>query len=347
MAIDTQPTDLADLRRDLISRLRDATGVTATNDLADRYLNISLHDIHTTPGGQWPWAIRRAVLLTHAVYSTGTVEITDSARTTVTGTGTAWNTAVTGMGFNNTRQGGKMTFAGSSEVYEVSSVASDMSITLVDRYISNLGTGLAAASSYIYFEDEYALAADFFRPVDFREFSGDLGIPLIGEAWFRRRYPRNSTTGVPKLAAIFQKGFASSTSPRYRVVFHPAPDAVHSVPYTYVTSNLAVTAAGAEQTQLVNDTDEPIIPLRYRHMIIFHALYHWYRDRKDDARSAEARAEYVDLVKRVANETQIGQDRPRLRPLRRSLRYGPMSSGRFDVNDRFDRLEDRWPWYGR
>lgn len=334
-------TDLADLRRDLIVRLRDQTGVTATNDIADRLLNIALHDIHLQPGGQWPWALRRAVLLTHATYTTGTVTIADGSRTTVTGASTLWNTAVTGMGFNNTRPGGKMTFGGSSEVYEVSSVGSDTSITLVDRYISNLGTGLAAGSSYTYFEDEYVLATDFFRPVNFREFSSDLGIPLIGEDWFRRRYPRNSQTAVPKVAAIFQKSFASSTTPRYRVVFHPAPDAVYSVPYTYITSNLAVSSAGVEQTQLTADADEPIVPLRYRHMIVFHALYHWYRDRKDDARSQEARAEYVDLVRRVANETQVGQDRPRLAPLRRRLRYGPdRGSRRFDTGDRFDQIRD-------
>ena len=336
-------TDLSDLRRDLIVRLRDATGVTATNDIADRLLNIALHDIHTNPGGHWPWSLRRAVLLTHAVYSEGTVTIADATRTTVTGSGTLWNTAVTGMGYNNTRVGGKMAFGGSSEVYEVSAVGSDTSITLVDRYISNLGTGLAGGSTYTYFEDEYALVADFFRPVNVREFSTDLPIPLIGEDWFRRRYPRNNTTGVPKVGAIFQKSFASTTTPRYRVVFHPAPDAVYSVPYTYITSNLAVSSAGVEQAQLTADTDEPIIPLRYRHMIVFHALYHWYRDRKDDQRSQEAKAEYVDIVRRVASETQVGQDHPRLMPLRRQILYGPSrGSRRFDTeSNAFDQLLDR------
>src|SRR3989304_8008206 len=111
------------------------------------------------------------------------------------------------MGYNNTRVGGKMACGGSSEVYEVSAVGSDTSITLVDRYISNLGTGLAGGSTYTYFEDEYALVADFFRPVNVREFSTDLPIPLIGEDWFRRRYPRKNTTGVPKVGAIFQKSF--------------------------------------------------------------------------------------------------------------------------------------------
>lgn len=344
MATDTIPTDLADLRRDLLRRIRDATGVTATNDVADSWLNIALADIHLSPGGAWPWAIRRSFLITHATYNTGTVTISDSARTTVTGSGTLFNTAVVGLGFNNTRVGGKMTFSGNTEVYEVSAVGSDTSITLSSRYVSNLGTGLAAGSSYTYFEDEYALASDFYRPVDLREFSQDMNIPLIGQAEFRRRYPRNSITGKPKVASIIQLPFSGNTTPRYRVVLHPAPDATYSIPYNYITSFLAVTSAGVEQTQLVNDTDEPIVPLRYRHAIVFHALYHWLRDRKDDARSQEAKQEYVDIMSRIANDTTIGTDRPRIVP-RTGQYYGfgrrrGGRLGRFDVSNRFDQLLD-------
>jgi hypothetical protein len=108
-----------------------------------------------------------------------------------------------------------------------------------------------------------------------------------------------------------------------------------------VTSNLAVTAGGTEQTQLTNDTDEPIVPLRARHAIVFNALYHWYRDRKDDATRAEmAKAEYIDLMRRILGDTNIGQDRPRIIPYRLSGRRAVL--GRFDVGDRFDELRDRW-----
>ena len=312
MAAGTQVTDLTDLRTDLIQRVRDATGLAATNTIADRYLNIALHDMHISPGGKMPWAERRAFLLTHATYTTGTVEISSSTRTTVTGTSTLWNTAVTGMGFNNARAGGKMTFSGDTDVYEVSTVDSDTQITLTSRYVG--ASGLAASSSYIYFEDEYALASDFFRPVDLRSFDEDATIPLVGGMEFRRKAPRNSRTSKPRVATLIQLGFSSNTTPRYRVVLHPAPDAVYSIPYTYITSNLAVSSTGTEQAQLTATTDEPIVPLRYRHLIVLHALYHWYRDRKDDPRAAEAKGEYEQLMARVTGDTIIGQDRPRLIP---------------------------------
>ena len=307
MSVATMPTDLTDLRTDLIVRVRDATGVTATNNIADRYLNMALHDIHINPGNNWPWAIRRAYLQTHAPYTTGTVAITASARTTVTGTDTLWNTAVTGMGFNNARVGGKMTF-GNSDIHEVTVVTSDTAITISPRWMGDALSG----QSYTYFEDEYALAADFYRPLDWRQFSDEVKIGLVGPQEFRRRWVKNSRLGRPKNATIIQLGFSSDTTPRYRVVLNPVPNDEMVIPYQYITSYLAVTSAGVEQTQLTNTTDEPIIPLGYRHILVFHALYHWYRDRKDDTRSQEAKAEYVELLQRMAGDMFQGiRDNPK------------------------------------
>ena len=310
MSVATQVTDLTDLRTDLLARLYEATGITATNNIADRLINIALHDIHLDPGNNFPWAVRRAQILTHARYTTGTVDITAAARTTVTGTSTLWNTAVTGMGFNNARVGGKMTFSGSPNVFEVSAVGSDTSITIADRWVD---TALDDAT-YTYFEDEYALAADFWRLTDLRSFSDDMKIMTIGPQEFRRQFSRNSRTGRPLKATVIQLGFSSTTTPRYRVVFAPAPDIVYQIPYAYITTNLAVSSAGVEQTQLTAATDEPIIPLRYRHILVLHALYNWYRDRHDDTRSGEAKAEYVELMQRMTGDSHTAMDNPRFIP---------------------------------
>ena len=334
MSSTTQVTTFSDLYTDFLNRVREGTGVTALETLAKRYINTALQDVHINPGTVFPWSIRSAVLLTHAPYSTGTVDISASARTTVTGTDTLWNTAVTGMGFNNAQAGGKMKFAGDDEVYTVSSVGSDTAITLSTRY-----TGDALDDdTYTYFEDEYALASDYGRMVDLRIFSVPRRIPLIGPIDFRTRYGRNDTTGKPCAATLIQLGFSGSSTPRHRVVLGPAPDGVYSIPYEYVTANLAVSSAGSEQAALSADADEPIMPLRYRHVLVFHALFHYYRDYKDDARSQEVKVEYIDTMTRMSNDFGIGQkDRPRIIPMRPGGR--PIQQ-RFDVSGRFDRLED-------
>lgn len=340
MSATTTPTTFLDLYTDAAQRLRVSTTDTTTTNILKRLINQGLHDLHIQRN--WSWAERRTVLNTHATYTTGTVDIALATRTTVTGTATLWNTAVTGMGFNNARVGGKMTFSGATDVYTVSAVGSDTSITLADRYI---GTAALSAATYTYFEDEYALASDFFRLVDARRFSTEMPIPVISRREWYAQYPRNSVTGLPRVCTIIDLVPSGNVSTQPRVVFHPAPDLVYNIPYRYITSNLATSSAGVAQVNLSADTDEPIIPLRYRHALVFYAIAQWYRDRKDDARSSEANGEYVTLVQRMAGDFAPEQDRPRLVPRRRtylrgSAGYGAHQRGRYATGAWFDELQD-------
>ena len=211
MSSTTQPTTFSDLYTDLIDKTRSSSS-TALLVQAKRYINSALHDMHTNPAQLMPWAIRRGVLLTNAPYSTGTVSITTAtSRTAVTGSGTLWNTDSNNLGFNNARVGGKIKVGSTPEVYEVSAVGSDTTLTLGSRYT---GTTLSGAS-YQYFEDEYALASDFWRISDLRLFSSDMNIPLVGPMEFRRLNVRNDVVGRPKYAAIIElapSGTAASSS---------------------------------------------------------------------------------------------------------------------------------------
>src|SRR5688500_18447534 len=116
MSETSSPGTLEELRRDFIHRAREESGVTATNNIADRFLNIALQDIHNSPVANRPWAERRAVLITRAPYTTGTVDITTaSSRTAVVCNSTVWTTTDS-YGLANARAGGKIKF-GNSEVY--------------------------------------------------------------------------------------------------------------------------------------------------------------------------------------------------------------------------------------
>lgn len=337
MSATTQLTDYSDLFTDLQNRVRATTGVTATENQAKRYINIALHDIHIGNGEKFPWAEREAILVTQDDYTTGTLSV-DKGGTTLTGVSTLWNTN-NDFSVANMRVGGKIVINGGVEVYPISAVASDTSATISSAFTQTDVSG----GSYVYFEDEYALASDFLRPLDMQFFDRNTEISLVSRKEFRFRYPRNKTVGRPKVAAIFDKAFSSSTVPVRKVRFHKPPDDFYSIPYSYVTSNLAVTSAGSEQTQLSSDSDEPIIPLQFRHVIVFHALYHWYRDKRDDDRSQEAKAEYTDLVLRMTGDMEIGHSRPRLQPrlggyARSAARPYGRRGGRYTVGDAFDEL---------
>lgn len=335
----TQYADFTDLYSGLFNRVREQTGVTATINQAKNYINTALYDIHIGFEEKFPWAERTSVLITQPPYSTGTVTISQGG-TTLTGTGTAWNTANV-FGANNVRAGGKIVIDGTNAVYTISSVSSDTAAVLASRYVGADVT----AGSYSYYEDEYALASDFMRPLDWQTFDDRREIIIISRRELRNRVVRNNITGTPERACIVDAAFSGNTTPVRRVLLTPAPSRAMNIPYSYVTSNLAVTAAGAGAAQLSADSDEPIVPLRYRHVILLHALANWYRDRKDDDRYVAVKAEYNDLLGRIVNSTEIGQSKPRFAPrvsgyMARARRPYDGGGGRqrYSNNDKFDQM---------
>ena len=293
MAASDAPATFSEMRTHFLEALKEVTGVSAVNTIANRYLNLGLQTMHQE---DWPWAERQAVILTHANYTTGDASIALATRTTVTGAGgTLWNTAVTGMGFNNARAGGKLTFAGATDVYEVASVGGDTAITLVDRFI---GAAALTNVTYSYFEDAYALASDYWRPigeVQLRYFDKDRTVEVLEAQDFYQRFGKNSTVGTPTHEAILEIGPSGSVALRPRVVFAPPPSVLGIIPYRYYTTNLAVSSTGVGATNLSADADEPIVPLRWRMGVIYKALELWARDRKDDARSEMFKRSYEEL----------------------------------------------------
>ena len=237
------------------------------------------------------------------------------------------------------RTTGKILIDGSPEIYSITAVASDTSATISDPFIDTTTT----ESTYKYYEDEYALVSDFLRPMDLQVFDTRQEIDLIGRTEFRRRYPRADSFGKPVVATIVDRPFVSNRTPVRYVKLWRLPDDVFLIPYAYVTSNFAVTAAGVSQAQFTSDTDEPVVPLIYRHAIVLHALYHWYRDRKNDNRSQEAKAEYVDLILRITGDAEVGSSHPQLQPrissyVRRARVPYARRGGRYIVGDAFDQL---------
>ncbi len=338
MSSTSQLTTFSDLYTDLLNRVRVATGVTATETQAKRYINIALHDIHLGFDYKLPWCEQTNYLKTKAPYTTGTVSATQGS-VTLSGTSTTWNTNNT-YSEKNVVAGGKFLISGSSEIYKVSTVTNDTSLALWNYFI---GTTVSD-TTYTYFEDEYTLSTSFLRPVDLQSFSPAMGISLIPRSEFRRRYPVVNVSGKPRVACIIDtRTTGTDLTPIRKVVFYPYPDQTYVIPYTFITNIIAVTSAGAGLTSMSSDDDTPTMPLRYRHAIIFHALSHWYRDRKDDGRADAAKAEYTDIMQRIVGDHDIAtHTQAKLQPGGGYIRSAkvPYSyrGGRriYDLNDEFD-----------
>ena len=309
----SQYTDFSDLYTGLLNIMRQDTSQTATVTQAKRQINIGLKDLHlgTEIRFPTPWAERDGIIRTHPRYNTGTIASIIGSKT-LTGSSTAWNTA-NDFSENNVRANkGKMTIGGSVEVYDVTAVDNDTSCTLSPVAIETIASG----SSYDYFEDEYPLESDFSNLVgDQVNFDTGREIRNIDSNLFRALYPRNRIPGKPKAATLIALGPSNGVSTNYRVRFAPPPDATYLIRYFYFTTHLAVTAQGETLTDLINDTDQPIVPLKYRHVILWHAAYLWYLTKKNDPRWQAMKGEYTDLMLRIQQEIGPADRRARLQPV--------------------------------
>jgi len=338
MSSTSQPTDFSDLYTDLMNRTREDTSVAATVTQAKRYINIALYDMHLGQGEQFRWAERRAQLLTRQRYTTGTLFIAKGS-TSVVGAATAWD-APDDFSELPLQSGDKVIVSGTNEVYQINNVVGANVADFTSKFVGDDVSG----ASYVSFTDEYALASDFLRPIDQQSFDDNRSIDLVGRTEFRRRYPRNSVPGTIKSATLIDLGPSGSTARRQRIRFSPPPQNAELIPYTYVTSNLVTASDGTAQTNLSADADEPIVPLQYRHAIVYGALATWYRDKKDDARAGSAAADYARVMTRIMSDNEIGGARAQIRPrittyarsARRPWRGG---GGRYDTGGRFDRFE--------
>jgi hypothetical protein len=340
MSSTSQLTTFSDLYTDLGNRLRLTVSHASTLEQLKRYINVALHDMHLGLDYKLPWCERRTELRTKAPYSTGTVSISVGS-TTLTGSGTTWNTA---NSYNEviTRDGGKVVLSGGSDIYTVTAVGSDTSLTLDNRYV---GSDALSGASYTYFENEYSLSSSFLRPIDVRMFSPASNIALISRAEFRRRYTKVAIQGRPQVACIIDSTTSSTNStPARKILFYPYPDQVYIIPYAFITATIAVTSAGATLTSMSSDDDVPTMPLHYRHAIVLHALAHWYRDKKDDARADVAKAEYTEIMSRIVNDHDIAtHTRAQIQPsigsyVRAAQTPYSRRGGRriYDLNDDFD-----------
>jgi hypothetical protein len=344
MAAGDTPATLGELQTDFLEKLKEVTGNTAVTAIATRFLNQALQDIHSE---RWWWAERNSTIRTIAPYTTGTVDvaITDlTARRTVTGTSTLWTTTNT-FGDANAVAGYKMTLGGSQVVHKVNAVGGAGTITL-ETNTPYVGTSALDDATYSLYQDEYALATDFDAPVDLRFFDDERSISLTGAQEFYLRFPRNNQPGQPKLAALIELGPSGSVALRRRVVFGPAPNASYIIPYRYYTTNLAVSSVGVGAANLSATSDQPIVPLNFRSMLVWKALELWAKTRTKQTESAALfNLEYEKMVARARAKTTNADPRPRFQPqiasywAHRARRPGVF--GRYSTGTAFDELRDR------
>ncbi len=171
----------------------------------------------------WQRLSVEAVLQTAAPYSTGSVALAEGSPS-VTGTGTTFTAAMTGMAFRVT---------GRSETYEFTYVSAT-SGTLDRGYEGATDTGIG----FKIFQYVYPLPADC-RLLEDNAFS-----PMVRKDRSQLDFSDSarSTFGTPKFWASYMDD--GSTPPRMQVELDPVPDTAASLPFSY-TADVSLPAQSA------------------------------------------------------------------------------------------------------
>lgn len=118
-----------------------------------RRINGIRADINSRFSGRWQSQYREGWLPLVAVYSTGTVACTVDSRT-VTGSGTAWTSAMAGRKF----------LGPDNMYYKIASVASTTSLILTEPYQS---ASVVSGGAYQIWKDEYVIHPEVFSIINF------------------------------------------------------------------------------------------------------------------------------------------------------------------------------------
>jgi len=353
MSTTTQFTTFADLYNGLLKAMRTDSSNSATVEQAKRYINTAHLDIHLGFAEKVPWAIRD--------YSTSTGE---SFLATIATVGTAITSGTTGIITQNYTIANPTTTAVTTPTAVIVTNSVDGTTLGIEGITASIAatdpadmavvatTGTASGTTDVLkVGDGIRLSPDeLYMPTDFMRLAGDqikIGtrlLDLLGRVEFRHRFAGETLVGRPNYATLIDSFSTTGGVESRKIRLFPLPNTTERVFISYVTNLLVVTAAGDRLEAFTSDTDQPLMPLRYRHAIFFHALYNWYRDRKDDTRSQEAKGEYVEIMSRIVNDTEAGQSHMSIRPNVSSYRrkasrpYRRGGSRRYDFG-RFDRLD--------
>lgn len=347
MSDTTQFTTFADLYNGLLKAIRSDRTNSETIEQAKRYINTALADIHIGFAEKVPWALRdysfsTTTTFTDSIVSVGATSI--EAPNSVSYTSYGINAELPA---NQYTQGHKVSVTSSVTGESVGLEGYIRSTVLISDPpdVNIYQTGFQVGDQLRVYQDEIEMPADFMRLAGNLIKIGSRDIPVVGRVEFRHRFAGDYSVNRPQYATILDSTDVTAGLDNRKLKLFPIPNAIERAHVTYVTKLLVVAADGSWQQEFSADTDEPIVPRRYRHAIFYHALSNWYRDRKDDVRSQEAKAEYIEIMNRITNDTESGQSTMSLRANRRPYRRksnrpysrGRGGSHRYDFG-RFDEL---------
>jgi len=196
--------------------------------------------------GRWPWnwARGREAILTVVDETTGTVSVNAGA-TAVTGVGTAF--------FTTNDPGKFIQFQGANDWYEINTVASTTSLALKLAYSPATAGVNLSAGTYIVRKFFYSLSSSADRIIDVKNWNTPLKLIETDPRTLDDRRPNPQSTATS--SAFIAYGYDSSGN--LQISPYPFPNDARLLEFRTVT----------RPVDMVNNTDIPTIPNKWRHVI--------------------------------------------------------------------------------
>lgn len=307
-------TTFVDIYQDVRTRL----GLNEEDDtLIKGYVNDRYKEVANAR--EWPWLYEKTSLVTVAEYDTGTVAVTED-NTTVTGTGTAWTSAMAGR---------KIRVTGFDETYEIDSVDTNaQTLTLKKAYNGDTESG----ASYKIFQDILSLPSDTDEIIDLRQHRCPRALTLVGLRELRNLSPSPYQDTVSAVYAdpTHYAHYVPDSSEYMTIILWPPP-------YRKILIDLEYKKIVVE---LTNDSDTPLIPEHYRQILKHGAMADMYGKRDENNRQNFWEGKFINMLRDLEGKFAQKDDLKKLtagdRHRRSNLTLQQMAD-RYDMGEHFDR----------
>jgi len=231
---------------DVMIEMRDAATDTATRNKYKRRVNdVYVRDVPSR--FEWDWLHKTGQITLQASYDMGTVSVVQGSNS-ITGTGTTWTSAMTGM---------KFIVPSDNEIYTFTYTGATTG-TLDKNYLGDTNS----ANTYLIFQDTYALASDYSKPTNEPGFFYDYsqGRPKLdwkNDEWFMKHY----TTVTAEFPLNWRELPDLSSTGLYQIQIMPPVDTVRLVSYEYIRAQYEMqevtgsAASGCTSTKILTSVN--------------------------------------------------------------------------------------------
>lgn len=174
-------------RLDIVTQVENMSLVTSQRVLANFSVQVALNRVHQA--FDWPYYLQSGVVNTVAIYTTGTMKVTNGSAV-VTGVGTTFTQNMVGL---------KIRHANENAYYYILSYQSATQVTLKSPY---QGATDSTGSSYTIYKDEYRLAPDVDKYKKSIQVQNGVAIQDIPITTFDNIFPTPQSYSDPNLAMM-------------------------------------------------------------------------------------------------------------------------------------------------